>query len=102
MDQLAQLIAEKGNLIGVGTLIALKLCEYLWAWIKAKEKLTQQSIIDLKEELSKSNNTLVATQIEIKKLRVDMRKAFIVIKELAGDSWPRMADKMKDLSEFNS
>lgn len=89
-------------------MIFLKVGEFLWALQKKKESLSESTTRDL---ISAVQANTVATQhldqrlkhlekaiSDVPKLKTDMRRFYIALKEVAGPvQWPRIRDEfMKD------
>jgi hypothetical protein len=92
-----QFLTEKGSLGAFLCLIILKLGEYVFHFIRNRVKVTDDTLVALKVSLDKNTLELAATQVEVKKFRQDLRKAFFAIKKVAGDEgWAKLSSEMND------
>ncbi len=90
--ELAQMLWEKGGTAGIGILILFKIGEWIVGYFRAKEKTTDDSIKALMDSLS-------LTRVEIKKLKLDLRRCFYALKKVSGDAWPKIAEELKQFEE---
>jgi hypothetical protein len=98
MEELQKLLLEQGSALGFGALFLLKTGEMVWKYLRRKEKITEDSISHLKCALEKNTAELVSSQVEMKKLKLDLRRAFYAIKKLSGASWVQIAEEMRNFS----
>lgn len=98
MNGFLDFLAEKSGLAGFAALFILKLGEMLWTYFRRREKITDESIKELKAALEKNTFTLSATQTEMQKLKLDLRKCFFAIKKTSGENWARIASEMQSFS----
>jgi TRAP-type uncharacterized transport system substrate-binding protein len=75
----------------------------LWSIKANKDKVSEESIRELAkstERNTKQIEELVKALSELPKLKLDMRRAFIAIREIAGDEWPAIRKEiMEDFSQ---
>lgn len=67
-----------------------KIGEAVWNYLKKKSELSEQSVTGLTAAVLKLESRLEKIEKElsvIPKLRLDLRRIFIAVKQLAGDNW---------------
>ena len=95
--EIMNLVLEKGGSLGILFLVILKLGEVIWNAWRAKEKVTEDSIKELKLALEKSSRENITLINDMHKLRVDVKRCFIALKHLSGDKWPEISNKFTEL-----
>ncbi len=96
LDVLEKILSDHGGLAAFFTLIVLKIAEWIFNYFKTKNEVTETAIRDLKVAHDRNTAQLIAAQVEMKKLRTDLRHAFFALKELAGKAWPNIAEQIED------
>lgn len=100
MNELAQLLVEKGGAFGIIALLLLKVGEMIWGYFRNREKLTNDQLDQLKLAIKENTEALARSRSEMKKLKLDLRRCFFVLKRLTGESWPEIANEMKHFSDL--
>jgi hypothetical protein len=95
IEAITQYLSEKGGAACFGLLVLLKIGELVWNYAKERNKVTTDTLTAHTVALEKNTTQLITTQIDVKKLRVDMRHAFLALKEIAGNKWPVIAEKIE-------
>ena len=98
MDQIQKILLEQGSALGFFALLLLKAGEMIWSYFRTREKVTDDSIQQLKCALEKNTATLLTAQVEMQKLKLDLRRAFYAIKKLSGADWVKIAEEMRNFS----
>ncbi len=118
MEKLLLASVADGGLAGI--LLALcvlltfnvlgKVAFFLWNMKLSKDKLSEEGIKRLTEAMSsntamteKNTEEIVRLEqalAEIPKLKLDVRRAFVAIKEIAGEDWPHIRKEiMEDITQ---
>lgn len=98
MEELTKTLVEHGGAAGFGALFLLKLGEMVWNYLKNREKLTDDTLTALKVALEENTAEMHVVQNEMCKLKLDLRRCFFVLKKVAGDNWPKLAEEMRNFS----
>ena len=94
--ELEAALTAHGGLFGFGALFVLKLGDMAWKYFRDREKLTDDSIKDLKCELEKTREALALAQSDMHKLKLDLRRCFYAVKKISGENWAKIADEFKN------
>lgn len=86
--------------------LVIKIVEFLWAFKEKKDLVTESGIEKLSQAVQQ--NTWASEKLEarikqlehtlgvVDKLQTDMRKAFIAIKSISGDNWPKIREEIME------
>lgn len=108
MEGLLSLKYGIGGLCVLFTLsVLLRVGEFLWKLREKKETISETAIKDLTlavqqntsatQHLDRRLEKLEAIASEMPKFKIDIRRFYAAIKEVAGDNWPKIRDEiMKD------
>ena len=98
IELIEQTLSEHGGAAAFSLLLLLKIGEMIYNYVKEKAKVTDSTLQDHKVALDRNTQQVIALQIEMKKMRTDLKHAFFALKELSGKAWPTIAEKIE---EFN-
>jgi hypothetical protein len=93
MPELERFLTDKGGLGAFGALLILKVGEMIWHYFQSRDA----SLQSLQCALEKNTVTLVAIQGDLKKYKVDINRAFTILKKVSGDKWPEYIRDFDDL-----
>lgn len=93
MPEIERYLTDHGGLGAFGALLVLKVGEMIWHYFQSRDA----SLKKLQVALEKNTVTLTAIQSDLKKFKVDMRRAFIALKKVSGDKWAEIAREFDDL-----
>ena len=117
MDKLIAAFSQSGVsglLVAVCVLLTFnvlgKVAFFLWNLKLSRDKISEESIKRLTEAMASNTVTtqknteeiarLEQALAEIPKLKLDLRRAFSAIKEVAGDEWPKIRKEiMEDITQ---
>ena len=92
-------LTEHGGLGAFCALILLKVGEMIWNYFKNRERVTDDTLKKLVFELQQTNLALNSMQADVKKLKLDLRRAFYALKRLSGKDWPSVAEELRGIKE---
>jgi hypothetical protein len=68
----------------------------IWNYLKAKEKMTDDTLQGLKAALEKNSDLLAKSNQEISKLKIDLNRCFFAIKHVAGPEWDKISERIRN------
>lgn len=93
MDIIERYLTEHGSVGAFGALLILKIGEMIWNYFRSRDA----SLTDLKAALEKNTLTMSAIQMDLKRFKKDLHRAFKALKKVSGDKWPEIVKEFDDL-----
>lgn len=91
MELVEKFLTEKGGLGAFGALLILKVGEMVWHYIQSRDA----NLKSLQCAVEKNHKTLVAIQHDLKRFKIDLRRAFHALKKVSGDDWHEIAEEIE-------
>lgn len=99
MHEIETYLTDHGGFGAFAALIVLKLGEMIWGYFKNRERVTDSTLRKLACDLEKTQMTLVAIQSDLRKFKLDMRRAFHALRKIAGKDWPEVAEEIRNIRD---
>lgn len=96
MAELERLLTDHGGMGAFAALIILKIGELIWSYLKTRDKVTDDSIHELKCSVEKAVQQMAHVQSQLHKVNLDLRKAFYALKKVLGPvRWAEVSEEMR-------
>jgi hypothetical protein len=99
LEGVESFLTDHGGMGAFVALILLKVGEMLWSYFRNRNKVTDETLQELKCALEKNTITLNAIQSDLKKFKLDLRRAFHAIRRLSGKDWANISEELRNLRD---
>lgn len=89
------ILSDRGGFGAFAALLVLKIGEMVWNYFRQKEKITADSLAELKMALAKNTDMTTHLSMDIAKLKLDLQRCFFALKHITGDEWDEIVAKIK-------
>ncbi len=105
MEKLFSLEYGIGGICVILTLMTLmKVGEFLWKLREKKESVSEETLKKLVQSVEQNSAAMAILTLRLRtledvisdfpKIKIDIRRSFAALKELAGDEWPKIREEI--------